>query len=201
MACAWLVAAELLEPPIPASLREAIEPRRWDAVAQLARSGLSAPATTSMGRLFDAVAALCGVCPEVHYEGQAAIELEALSCRSESGSYPMPLLPGASGTLLDARDTILAAARDVAAGVAPSVVGARFHNGLAQATARACAGLADRHRTRVVVLSGGVFQNRRLLEATAGRLDALGLRVLTPERMPGNDGGIAYGQAAVAAAR
>ena len=78
---------------------------------------------------------------------------------------------------------------------------ARFHNAMAAAGAHACVLLAERHGVENVVLSGGVFQNRRLLESTARFLAESGLRVLVPERLPPNDGGIAYGQAAVAAAR
>jgi hydrogenase maturation protein HypF len=85
--------------------------------------------------------------------------------------------------------------------VPAGVVSARFHRGLADATARACASLAAAHGVGLVVLSGGVFQNARLLAATAARLEAAGLRVLVPERLPPNDGGVSYGQAAVAAAR
>ena len=78
---------------------------------------------------------------------------------------------------------------------------ARFHNAVAQATARACVLAAERGATETVALSGGVFQNRRLLEHTSELLGAAGLRVLVAERLPPNDGGIAYGQLAVAAAR
>jgi hydrogenase maturation protein HypF len=148
--------------------------------------------TTSAGRLFDAVAALCGVRAEVNYEGQAAIELEATCAPGEHGDYPLPFADG----VLDARETIRALMDDLAAGTLAGVVAARFHNTLARATAEACAARAD-----TVVLSGGVFQNRRLLESTASRLTDAGVRVLTPERLPPNDGGIAYGQAAIAAAR
>jgi hydrogenase maturation protein HypF len=95
--------------------------------------------------------------------------------------------------VLDARPTILAVAGDVARGVAPAVVSARFHNAVARATAEALS-------EELAVLSGGVFQNRRLLTATRDALEAAGHRVLVPERLPPNDGGIAYGQAAVAAA-
>jgi hydrogenase maturation protein HypF len=160
----------------------------------MAAQGFSAPETTSMGRLFDAVAALCGVRTHATYEGQAAIELEALADPAERGAYPLDLD-------LDARATVLAVAADVRAGVAPGVVSARFHRAVAAATADACARVASAAGTELAVLSGGVFQNRMLLEDTAGRLEALGLRVLVPERVPANDGGIAFGQAAVAAAR
>jgi hydrogenase maturation protein HypF len=102
---------------------------------------------------------------------------------------------------MDARPTVRALVEDLDGGVATGTVAARFHNALAAATARACALTADRRGTGTVVLSGGVFQNRRLLGLTASLLADAGLRVLTPERLPPNDGGIAYGQLAVAAAR
>ena len=101
--------------------------------------------------------------------------------------------------VIDARPAILAAAHDAAAGVSPATAAARFHNGLAEVTARACAHCAERRGIDVAVLSGGVFQNRLLLERTAAALAGAGLEVLVPERLPPNDGGIAYGQAAVAA--
>jgi hydrogenase maturation protein HypF len=135
----------------------------------------------------------------VNYEGQAAIELEAACDPDESGSYPLPLHQQGR-LLMDPRPMIQALMGDVRGGAETATVAARFHNTMARATSSACAVLARRHRTRTVVLSGGVFQNRRLLEATADRLNGAGLKVLTPERLPPNDGGISYGQAAVAAA-
>ena len=96
---------------------------------------------------------------------------------------------------------MLAVARDVEHGVPAGVVAARFHHGLADAAAAACAGAAREAGIGIAVLSGGVFQNRRLLDRTAAELRAAGLRVLAPERLPANDGGIAYGQAAVAVAK
>ena len=195
MACAWLAAALDGEPPMPAGL--AVEPERWAAVAELARTGLASPLTTSAGRLFDAVAALCGLRTEVTYEGQAASELEALLDPSERGAYEMPLM-GSGPVVLDARPAVLAALRDRER---PGLVSARFHNGLADATAAAVARVAGERGLATAVLSGGVFQNRALLEGVAARLERAGLRVLTPSLLPPNDGGIAYGQAAVAAAR
>ena len=94
-----------------------------------------------------------------------------------------------------------AVVRDLGEGLPPSRVAARFHNGLAAATAAACASAAERAGVDSVVLSGGVFQNRTLLDRTAALLGGAGLRVLIPELLPANDGGIAYGQLAVAAAR
>jgi hydrogenase maturation protein HypF len=155
-----------------------------------------------MGRLFDAVAALCGVRAVVNYEGQAAIELEAALDPLEQGAYPLPSSgEGRGPLLLDARATIRAVMRDLGEGLPPSRVAAKFHHGLAAATAAACSRAAERAGVASVVLSGGVFQNRTLLDRTAVLLRDAGLRVLIPERLPVNDGGIAYGQLAVAAAR
>jgi hydrogenase maturation protein HypF len=159
----------------------------------MCRSGTAAPVTTSAGRLFDAVAALCGLRTEVSYEGQAAVELEGACDLSERGAYPMPGL--------DARETVAAVARDVDAGVPVGTIATRFHRGLAIATAGACAAIAEARGISLVVLSGGVFQNRVLLELTEAELEPRGLRVLVPELLPPNDGGVSYGQAAVAAAR
>ena len=191
MACAWRMAAG----GDPRPLR-GVDPDRWHAIARLAETGVAAPPTTSVGRLFDAVAALCGLRLEVSYEGQAAMELEAACDASERGAYPLAAVSG----VLDARETILAVERDVARGLATGVIAARFHHALADATADDCARLAADRGLDAVVLSGGAFQNRRLLERTAERLARAGLRVLVPERLPPNDGGISFGQAAVAAA-
>jgi hydrogenase maturation protein HypF len=198
MACAWLAEALGAEPPLPPALAGAVDPRRWQAVAGLVRTGVASPPTTSMGRLFDAVAALCGVRAEVSYEGQAAIELEALADPDERDAYPLPVRSG--DTLeLDARETIAAVVREAGEGMPVATISARFHGAVARATAEGCRLAAERSALDTVVLSGGVFQNRLLLERTAELLTAAGLRVLTPERLPPGDGGISYGQAAVAA--
>jgi hydrogenase maturation protein HypF len=206
MACAWLAAAESMRseggaPQLPPALRERVPERAWRQVGGLVDSGLSSPLTSSMGRLFDAVAALCGVRTAVNYEGQAAIELEAACDPLEHGSYSIELVQDTALLLIDPRQTIRAVAADVARGVPPGAVASRFHAAVASVTVDACSLLADAHDTDLVVLSGGVFQNRRLLEAVAGGLGAAGLRVLIPEQLPIGDGGISYGQAAVAARR
>jgi len=200
MACAWLVAAG--EARRPRRLAE-VDAGRWEQVAELARSGLASPLTSSVGRLFDAVAALCGLRAEVTYEGQAAIELEAAADPTAQGRYPLPLAPAAPAAdfLLDARETVLAITRDLDGGTPVGVVAARFHCTVAAGTAEACARAAEGEGTAVVVLSGGVFQNRLLVERTVAALEQRGLRALVPERLPPNDGGISYGQAATAAAR
>jgi len=183
MACAWTQAAGV-EAPAALAARPG-----WDEVSALARTGVASPLTSSVGRLFDAVAALCGLRSEITYEGQAAIELEAACDAAERGAY-------AFGPALDARPTVAAVVDDIARGTDAGVIAARFHNALAAATARA---LLERGPD-TVVLSGGVFANRRLLSRTRALLGEAGVRVLVPERLPPGDGGISYGQAAVAAA-
>jgi hydrogenase maturation protein HypF len=195
MACAWLVEAIGPDPLLPRSLAGAVGTKDWRAVARLAATGFSAPVTTSAGRLFDAVAALCGVRTRIRYEGQAAIELEAACDPHERGAYEI----ACHDLTLDPRALILAVARDAQAGVPAGVIAARFHAALADATAHACVGAAARYGVDRAVLAGGVFANRVLLERTAERLERAGLRVLLPRRLPPGDGAIAYGQAAVAA--
>jgi hydrogenase maturation protein HypF len=184
MACAWLG-----EAGVPTRL-PGVDPARWDQVARLAGSGLASPLTSSVGRLCDAVAAICGVRLTVTYEGQAAIELEAVADPRETRAYPF-------GPDLDARPAILAVVDDLARGTAVATVSARFHNALADATARALLAAGN----SVAVVSGGVFQNALLLARTTAALDAAGVVVLAPRRLPANDGGIAYGQAAIGAAQ
>jgi hydrogenase maturation protein HypF len=188
MACAWLVETfGEAGPPLAGVSEEA-----WRAVAHMASSGVGAPVTTSVGRLFDAVAALCGLRACVNYEGQAAVELEAACTFDEPGAYLVEL----DDLVLDARSLIAAVVRDVAAGVEVGAVAMRFHRGFALATAEACM----RVGIGMVALSGGVFQNRVLLELTQEELERRGMRVLVPRLLPPNDGGISYGQAAAAAA-
>ena len=209
MACAWLAQAlDEDEPALPSALAGAVDPSTWARVAELAQTGLASPQTTSAGRLFDAVAALCGVGARVSYEGQAAIELEALADPSEREGYPLEVLtvppshaPAEPTFILDPRAMIRAVAADVRAGVAAPVVSARFHHALADGTADAVVAIAEARRLATAVLCGGVFANRRLLERAAARLHTAGLEVLVPELLPPGDGGISYGQTAIAAAR
>ncbi|MGA8925516.1 MAG: carbamoyltransferase HypF [Solirubrobacterales bacterium] len=195
MACSWLLETLGSEPPLPPLLAEQVSEEDWSKVAELADSGLASPVTSSAGRLFDAVAALCGIRAEVNYEGQAAVELEAAADPAVRESYPLP------GTeLLDARETVLAILADLGAGVPVADVAAKFHNAVAEGVARACAEHGRAEGIEVAVLSGGVFQNRLLLERTAEALEGAGMRVLVPRLLPPNDGGVSFGQAAVAAA-
>jgi hydrogenase maturation protein HypF len=199
MACAWLLEALGPSGP-PASIAAEVSDRMWEDVQRLAASGTASPVTTSMGRLFDAVAALCGLRLRVNYEGQAAAELETACDPGEREFYPLHVERSPSGLLLDARATVRAVLDDLRAGETAGTVAARFHNAIASATASALMLLAAERGIDVVVLSGGSFQNRVLLERVSANLRPAGLRVLVPARLPPNDGGIAYGQAAIACA-
>jgi hydrogenase maturation protein HypF len=154
-----------------------------------------------MGRLFDAIAALCGVRLEVNYEGQAAAELEAVCDPDEREFYSLSVGRQDGKIVLDPRPTLREVVSELVRGRDSSRIAARFHNAIAAATACACMAAAAERGTGTVVLGGGSFQNRRLLEMVATTLHRAGLRVLVPERLPPNDGGISFGQAAVAAAR
>jgi len=172
----------------------------WPAVVAMARSATNAPRTSSVGRLFDAVAAILGLRDAVTYEGQAAIELEQRVDPDERAAYPVPLdesapLSGTGPALIEA------VVEDLTHGVHIGRIAARFHNGVAAVIERACVALRDRHGPGVVALSGGVFQNVLLLRLVVGELEAAGLRALTHSRVPPNDAGISLGQVAVAAAR
>ncbi len=196
MACSWLTQ---MREPLPAAFEPIAQPR-WNMVARMVTTGMSSPFTSSAGRLFDAVAAMCGVRLEVSYEGQAAIEFEALADPGAAEPYPFALqqIPP---VVMNPQAAILAVLADLRAGVPVSTISARFHAGLARVTVEACVLAAERADIGLAVLSGGVFQNRLLLELTAAGLEEAGVRVLVAERLPCNDGQIAFGQVAVAAAR
>ncbi len=163
--------------------------------------GLNAPLTSSAGRLFDAVAALLGIRSEVTYEAQAAIELEAVAARAPGGEGPYPLgLAEAGGVwVLDWRPLLAALQADLAMGAPPSEVSARFHAAMARAIVETTRRIAASTGLATVALSGGCFQNRLLLTQTAQELESTGLEVLVHRQVPANDGGVAFGQAAIAA--
>jgi len=166
----------------------------WDTVASAARAAINAPVTSSAGRLFDAVAAITGIRDRVNYEGQAAIELEQATDPSVGDAYAL-----AVDDIIHARDLVHAVADDVRAGVDVGVIGARFHNALAQAVVDAADAVRQHRGLETVALSGGVFQNQLLLERAVGGLQSASFRVLLHSQIPPNDGGISLGQLAVAA--
>ncbi|HSC51251.1 MAG TPA: carbamoyltransferase HypF [Gaiellaceae bacterium] len=162
--------------------------REWEQVRESLK--LDPPLASGMGRLFDAVAAVLGVRERVSYEGQAAVELEQLA-----GERPAEPYPWRFG---DATELVTDCYLEVRQGRPREEVAARFHETVAAAAAEAC---ADAGGPQTVVLSGGSFQNLRLLDSTRRRLEERSFRVLSHRLVPPNDGGISYGQAAVAARR
>ena len=173
--------------------------------AMIARQ-LNAPPASSCGRLFDAVAAALGLCRDRQaYEGEAARRLEAIvdeTALRATGAYPFAIAGETARLTLEPRPMWRALLRDLAEDTPAPVIAARFHQGLAAAIIAMTRTLAERGaRFDTVALSGGCFQNRILFEQTLGGLQALGFGVLGHAQIPANDGGLALGQAAVAAAR
>ncbi|MGZ3461459.1 MAG: Kae1-like domain-containing protein, partial [Archangium sp.] len=177
-----------------AHLREAFAVREAELLVTMLERGLQSPRTTSMGRLFDAVAALSGVRVQAGFEGQAAMALEFAAGDGESEPYPLPLRDG-EPAVADWEPLIRALRSDRERGVPSPLMAARFHAALAV--------LAESIAVRVglprVVLSGGCFQNLRLLRDVHARLCARGFEVFSPRQYPPNDGGLSLGQLAVAA--
>lgn len=169
-------------------------------LARMLESGAGCTTATSAGRLFDALAALSGVRQRSTYEGQAAVELEAAGARAGPVEpYPVGFTAG-SPLVLDTAPLLRDAAGDVLDGASSEHVSARFHAGLATASALAAVRLARQAGISTVALGGGVFANMLLLEGVTARLQEAGMRVLAAELVPANDGGLALGQAAVAIA-
>ncbi len=167
-------------------------------VEQMLGRRVNSPPTSSMGRLFDAVSALCGVAMQNTYEGQAAMELEARVDDDETGSYDVDIEREAGAWLVDTRPLIRGVAQDLHDGAAVGCVAARFHRAVVRLMVDMCCCIRDEYSIDAVCLSGGVFQNQHLIEWGEPALERDGFRVYRHARVPANDGGIALGQAAVA---
>jgi len=170
--------------------------------AQLERN-INTPITSSMGRLFDAAAALAGVRQKVNYEGQAAIEFEALADSAEAGKYSFGLNQDSpeQGRRIEVRSVVEALIKDVMAGVSISKISARFHNGLAESAREICLKIKSETGINEVALSGGVWQNITLLGRTSSLLRNEGFKVYIHHEVPTNDGGLSLGQAVIAASK
>jgi len=196
-----LMGEEMLEHQLPSWNVTDDQRAQW---ASLLRSGIASPWTTSMGRLFDAVAALAGLCHHASFEGQAAMAVQfAAEEEAEAGGvtvegYPMDLAPSHSPDtkwIVDWRPMIGTMLDDLRWGHSPKLVAARFHAGLAAATVH----VAQTVGLPRVVLTGGCFQNRLLLSLVRHRLENAGFIVYSHALVPPNDGGLSLGQAIVAA--
>jgi hydrogenase maturation protein HypF len=171
------------------------------AVLDMVKSSAGCIESSGMGRLFDAVSALLGVCTKRTYEGQPAIMLEGIADSSEKSSYGSPLSLEEEGILIDGAALLFELYEDMKSGTVTPKIAARFHNTLAQATAAAAAIASQQCGCKTVCLSGGVFQNAFLVERLVPLLQQAGLTAVLHRRTPPNDECVSYGQMVVAGAR
>ena len=183
-------------------LEAMLEDKPVDVIGQLISKGVNAPLSSSAGRLFDAVAAALGICADrQHYEGQAAMEMEALAAPhlDDAAGYPVTVSGEGQCRILSWAPLWQALTCDLKNSVEAGVIAAKFHLGLATALADIADAIADEAGIRRIALSGGVMQNRILLETLHRRLAGQGFDILVQSRVPANDSGLSLGQAAVAA--
>ena len=165
---------------------------------QMIAKKINCPLTSSCGRLFDAVAALTGIRSLVNYEGQAALELEMAISESSPSPYPYGLSQHDDMWIFDPAPMVRAIVEDLQNNIATGIISARFHQTLATMSVETCCQLRTATKINKVALSGGVFQNRFLTEATIQLLTDEGFHPLTHSLVPPNDGGLALGQAIIA---
>jgi hydrogenase maturation protein HypF len=173
----------------------------WRTLARAIDRGLNAPLTSSAGRLFDAVASLLGVRDRVAFEAQAAMELEALAAPQADVTYPARLEDTGDALVVRTTDVVRGVVDDLLRETPAAVIAARFHATLADVIVSVCGRIRERTGVGAVALSGGVFQNAWLLAAALDALETAGFEVYSHRDVPANDGGLALGQAAVAARR
>lgn len=193
-----------LEPSMAATFTYAftgVDERERHAAERQIELKINAPLASSMGRLFDAAAAVLGVCRQSRFEGEAAMRLEALAGTRVAQPLPFPRSYDANALpQLDPLPLFAALAEAKARGESLETLAAAFHESVAVATAELVAELCTECGTRTVALGGGSFQNARLHASVRDRLHTKGFTVLSPIHLPANDGGLSYGQAVVAAA-
>lgn len=198
----------LLEHPGAARLLDSIDEQTRSVTVTMIERNINSPRTSSMGRLFDAAAAILGICGTATYEGEPAIELEAAAWRalgrenvSSTDSQVGTSVPGDGSPILDPQPLFEALLNGIDAGTSVDRLALGFHIAIARASARIASEICAREGIDTVALSGGVFMNRLLLRLLTRELKDAGLAALVPRTVPVNDGCIAYGQAAVARAR
>ena len=207
-AFALLSELDLLEHPGAAGLLGGLDEQTRSITTTMIKRNINSPRTSSMGRLFDAAAAILDICGTATYEGEPAIELEAAAWYALGSRTVRPIdyqsgIPTSvdDSTILDSQPLIEALLEGIEAGASPDRLALGFHIVIARASARIASEICAREGIDTVALSGGVFMNRLLLQLLARELKSAGLTVLVPHTVPVNDGCIAYGQAAVASAR
>ncbi len=169
-----------------------------DPILTMLEKGINCPATSSLGRLFDAVSALIGVCRQNTYEAQAAIELEFIADPNPESTYQYQWLEQDGLTILDNRKVIQQILDDLQNKLPTDRIAGRFHSYLINALSDAACSQARQHECKTICLAGGVFQNKLLLEGIINRLEQQGLTVRFNRKLPVNDGSISFGQAVVA---
>lgn len=201
----WRMAAAFLEMAYAGDLWQlkipfiaGLKHSSWELMRQSMAKGINAPLTSSMGRLFDGVSALLGICQRIKYEGQAAIELEQLADGHATGVYKYSLDKGDYEIVVDTLPIIRHIAEDIAAGVPVAEIAGKFHNTVADFSVELCREIRRSKGINQVALSGGVFQNILLLGKTLDNLQEAGFKVYTHSQVPPNDGGISLGQAVIA---
>ena len=180
---------------------EGIPAKELDVARHQIEHRLNAPLASSMGRLFDAAAAVLGVRRLSQHEAQAAMELEALAGERVAAPLRFPVVRDGNGWLLDPLPLLVSLGESLARGAGQTELAAAFHESVATATADLVSRICRDQRIETVALGGGVFQNARLLTRTRGLIGERGIDVLVPRQLSPNDGAVSYGQAAVAAAQ
>ena len=198
IATAYLHALAPETATVPLDLWRRARPHELHTIRQMVKTGINTPLTSSVGRLFDAVSSLLGLCDGISYDGQAAMELEQLALRGQPCELMIAVEKVAGAVVLNPTPLLRALVNAVLAGEDRANVAAGFHRALAVASAEACAHVHNNGGPDTVVLCGGVFQNRLLREMTRTALESAGLRVVSPVLVPPGDGGLALGQVLVA---
>ena len=186
-------------PELDIPLLKQIEPQKINIIVQMMEKGVNCPQTSSLGRLFDAVAAIIGIRRRVNFEGQAAMELEMLAKASSEAIYDIQWTSQAPIKILP-QPIIRGVVQDIQNGMSPADISIKFHQTLIVLFGEICGTVRRDHDLNRVVLSGGCFQNSLLLKGLIGQLEAHHFEVYAHQQVPANDGGIALGQALVAAA-
>lgn len=198
----------LLEHPGAARLLDSLDEQTRSVTATMIERGINSPRTSSMGRLFDASAAILGICGQATYEGEPAVELEAAAWRALDGktvrldgNHAGVFTSADDSPILDPQPLIESLLNGIEAGTPADRLALEFHIAITHATTHIACEICNRENLDTVALSGGVFMNRLLLQLLTHELKDAGLAVLVPHTVPVNDGCIAYGQAAIARAR
>lgn len=174
-----------------------VDTQKWDILKRMIEKKLNTPLTSSTGRLFDAVSSLLSIRDEVHYEGQAAIELEMIADQKVREEYSFKLVNEEVPMVIDTTKIIKGVVQDLTGKISSSIISGKFHRTVASLITETCSAIRLKEGLNRVVLSGGVFQNILLLSLVKKGLERYGFEVYTHHLVPTNDGGISLGQAVI----